>query len=100
MSSGMSSGMSSEIGSRKASGKSGSIGGSIGGSINLSAKQKEILSIIQQNSKISYRSIAEILKINNSAVRKHLDKLKKYGVIKRIGGTRGHWKITHNESEN
>jgi len=33
------------------------------------------------------------MKINESAVKKHLDVLKEKAFIKRIGGTRGYWKI-------
>ena len=61
--------------------KSGSIGGSIGGSMSsqiyLSDRQKDIIDLIKQNPKISYRKMAEILDIADSAVRKHLEKLKK-----------------------
>jgi predicted HTH transcriptional regulator len=33
------------------------------------------------------------LKINESAVLKHINVLKKKGVLTRIGGTRGHWQV-------
>lgn len=71
----------------------GSIGGSIGSSINLTERQNEILQIIRSNNKISYRKIAEILKINESAIKKHLNVLRGKNAIERIGGTRGYWKI-------
>ena len=71
----------------------GSMGGSIGGSINLTARQKEILEIIKDNNKIGYRTLAETLNINDSAVKKHLNTLKKQGILERVGGTRGYWKI-------
>jgi len=76
----------------------GSIGSSIGGSIstsidNLTDRQKEILKLIQSNNKISYRTIATEIGINDSAVKKHLNNLKNKGAIKRIGGTRGSWEI-------
>ncbi len=77
-----------------------SIGGSIGGSIGdhlsvdeLTTRQAEVLQLIVDNPKISYRSMAERLRINNSAVKKHLEKLKELGVIERIGGTRGYWQV-------
>lgn len=80
--------------------KSGAIGSSIGGSISgsmdtqyLTDRQKDILDLIKQNPKISYRKMAQVLDIADSAVKKHLNKLKKLGVIERIGGTRGYWKI-------
>ncbi len=72
---------------------SGSISGSIGGSIGLTDRQREIVELILQNNKISYRNIADIIGINESAVKKHLNTLKNKCVLKRIGGTRGHWEI-------
>ena len=78
----------------------GQIGGAIGGAIaivdqnlELTKKQNEVLDILKQNSKISYRTIAQQLNINESAVLKHLELLKDKGYIERIGGTRGFWKI-------
>ena len=70
--------------------KGGAIGGAMGGAMELTQRQKEILSIIQNNSAISYRALAEQLAINQSAVSKHLNLLKEKGVLKRIGGTRGY----------
>ncbi|WP_456488795.1 winged helix-turn-helix transcriptional regulator [Caminibacter pacificus] len=67
--------------------------GAISSQIYLSDRQKDIIDLIKQNPKIGYRKIAEILDINPSAVLKHLEKLKKLGVIERIGGTRGYWKV-------
>lgn len=71
----------------------GSMGGSIGGSIHLTDRQKDILDLMRQNNKISYRKIAQILDIADSAVKKHLDTLKQKGAIKRVGGTRGYWEV-------
>jgi len=71
----------------------GATGGAIGGAIKLTPRQKEILNIIRKNTKISYRTIAENLKINESAVLKHLNNLKEKGVLKRIEGTRGYWEV-------
>jgi len=67
--------------------------GAIGGQIYLTDRQRDIVDLIKQNPKISRRNIANILDINQSAVLKHLENLKKLGVIERIGGTRGYWKI-------
>ena len=75
---------------------SGSIGGSIGSSIQetmLTDRQKEILVLIQQNPKVSYRAMAEQFGINESAVKKHLNRLKDAGWLERVGGTRGYWVI-------
>jgi len=75
----------------------GSIGSQIGGQISsqiyLTDRQKDIIDLIKQNPKISRKKIADILDINQSAVLKHLENLKKLGVIERIGGTRGYWKV-------
>ena len=79
-------------------------GGSIGGSIEdsggsmvnteiLTDRQNEILVLIQQNPKISYRDMAVQLGINNSAVKKHLNHLKDAGWLERVGGTRGYWLV-------
>ena len=73
-----------------------SLSGSIGGSIQetmLTERQKKILDLIQHNPKVSYRSMAEQLGINESAVKKHLNHLKDAGWLERVGGTRGYWAI-------
>ena len=61
--------------------------------IELTEKQKKLIEVIQNNPKLPYRSIAVKLKINESAVLKHINVLKKKGVLTRIGGTRGHWQV-------
>ncbi len=71
----------------------GAIGGAIGGTIKLTQRQKEIVSILEKNNKISSRELSEKLRINHSAVQKHLNALKRKGIILRIGGTRGYWQI-------
>ncbi len=72
---------------------SGSIGGSIGGQKILTDRQKDVLNLIAENNEISYRNMAQKLSINESAVKKHLNNLKDKGILKRVGGTRGHWEI-------
>ena len=73
----------------------GPIGGAIGGAIELTARQIEIINIIVSDNKITYRAIARKLNINDSAVDKHIKTLKEKGVLKRIGGTRGHWEVNY-----
>ena len=68
-------------------------GGQIGGTIPLSDRQKDVISLIISNPKISRLDIAKELNINQSAVIKHLDNLKSMGILARIGGTRGYWVI-------
>jgi ATP-dependent DNA helicase RecG len=74
----------------------GQIEEQIGGQIKLSDRQKEILKIIGTNNKISRANISKITSISESAIQKHLNTLKEKGYIKRIGGTRGYWKVTNN----
>ena len=63
----------------------GAIGGAIedlGGAIEanqLTERQQEILVLIQRNPKVSYRSLAEQIGINQSALQKHLNHLKDAG---------------------
>ncbi len=68
-------------------------GGAKGGAVHLTKRQKEVLKFIKNNSSIAYRDVAEKMEINASAAQKHFDALKKKGVIERIGGTSGYWKI-------
>lgn len=70
------------------------MGGTIGGTIkDLTDRQREVINLIKENNKLSVRKLAENLDINVSAAQGHLDILKEKGIIKRIGGTRGYWKI-------
>ncbi len=80
----------------------GAIGGAMGGAIgsaigdqiiNLSDSQRRVLELIIKNNKISYRTIANKIGINSSAVLKHIALLKEKNIITRVGGTRGYWKI-------
>ena len=72
----------------------GQIGGQIGGQvINLTKSQQEIFNIILGNQKISRKQLSEQLGINESAVQKHINALKKKSIIDRDGATRGQWII-------
>jgi len=74
---------------------SGQIGGQIGGQIKLTERQEEIIRLIDTNGYISRKDLSEELKINESAVSKHLESLKDKGALERIGGTRGYWKVNY-----
>lgn len=71
----------------------GQTGGQMGGQISLTTRQKQIAVLIKNNPKISRAELAQHLKINESAIQKHLGALKRKGIISRIGGTRGYWQI-------
>lgn len=81
----------------------GRIGGQIGGQIRdqvaLTARQLQVFELIKANSAITRKKIAEQLKINESAIQKHMNILKNKGLIERVGKTRGAtWKISHTVS--
>ena len=59
----------------------------------LTERQIQILGLIQQQPKISYRQMTEQLGIHKSAIQKHLESLKDAGWLERVGGTRGYWAI-------
>jgi predicted HTH transcriptional regulator len=72
----------------------GQIGGQMGGQIDhLPTKQKEVLQLIILNNKVTRKELTAKLKINASAIQKHLEALKDKKYIKREGGTRGYWKV-------
>ncbi len=78
----------------------GEIGGAIGVIIDdLTDRQTEILKIIEQDSKISYRKVSELLNINYSAAQAHFDTLKEKRIISRIGDTRGSWKVNYKKEK-
>ena len=54
----------------------GQIGGQIGGQVDLTDRQREVLALIAANPSISRADIAEHMQINESAVQKHIEKLK------------------------
>ena len=78
---------------------SGQVGGQTGGQVeSLSDRQRDILEIIIiANPKISRKQLAEELKINESAVQKHIDALKKKNIIERDSATSGQWIIKVNK---
>ena len=68
-------------------------GGQRGGQTHLEVK-KTIIDSMMENPKISRKEISKILNINISAVQKHLEKLKKEGIIRREGGDfGGSWQV-------
>ena len=55
----------------------------------LSEKQKDVLTAIKNNPKISRKELSLKLGINSSAIQKHLENLKEKGILKRIGPDKG-----------
>lgn len=64
------------------------------GGQKITVKQAVVLDLIKQNPSTSRKDLAVRMGINISAVRKHLDALRKKGVVQRVGPDRGgYWKI-------
>lgn len=73
---------------------SGQVSGQVGGQAEkLTERQQEILELIKANPAISRKRLSEILRINPSAIQKHIDSLRKKGRISRDSETTGYWKI-------
>lgn len=68
---------------------------SVGGQKKWSETALRILDLLKQNPKISRKELCEELKINPSAVQKHIEKLKEAKMIERIGGAKGgEWRVS------
>ena len=62
-----------------------------------SEREKQILHLLSQNSRITQREISETIGITPQNVRKQVAKLKQKGVLIRIGADKGgHWKVNEN----
>ncbi len=60
----------------------------------LAERQKMILQLIKEKPTVSRKELSIELKINESAVQKHLENLKKKGLLRRIGADRGgYWEV-------
>jgi len=60
----------------------------------LSQKEVKILDFIKNDNEISRLRIANLLNISESSVYREIEKLKKKGILDRVGGNRGgYWKI-------
>lgn len=72
----------------------GQKGGQVGGQVNdLTDRQKQVLEYISENPRISRKQLSDKLGINESAVQKHIEALKKKGAIERESETTGIWII-------
>lgn len=53
-----------------------------------------MLNLLEDKPNITRKELSEALKINPSAIQKHIEKLKREGIIVRIGSDKkGFWKI-------
>jgi ATP-dependent DNA helicase RecG len=72
----------------------GQVGGSIGGQVDaLPDRKKEVLGYIIENPTISRKQLSLKMGINESAVQKHIEALKKKHIIVRESETTGSWKV-------
>ncbi len=56
--------------------------------------QKQILQLVKDNPYISKKELSEIIGISTTAIDKNIVKLKKEGLLKRVGPAKGgHWEI-------
>jgi ATP-dependent DNA helicase RecG len=63
-------------------------------SIKLTEKQKELITLIEDEPDISYNKAAEMLSILQSSAQKRFETLVKKGVIKHEGPSKGgYWKV-------
>jgi ATP-dependent DNA helicase RecG len=66
--------------------------------LTLSQIQQMIINLMKENPQISYKKLAETIKINISALQKHVEKLKQKGIIQRFGADfGGKWIITNKD---
>lgn len=52
-----------------------------------------IIDLIMDDPKISITAIAEKRGVDRNVVARHIERLKSEGVLERVGGTRGHWRV-------
>jgi len=71
------------------------VGNKVGSKVgnDLTDNQLEIIECIKKNSKISALKLSDIVGISKRKIEENLAKLKVLNMIRRVGGTRGHWEI-------
>jgi len=70
------------------------VGNKVGSKVgNLTENQQTILNSMRANPKVSATMLAEIVGISKRKVEENVAKLKKMGLLKRVGGTRGYWEV-------
>jgi len=71
------------------------VGNKVGNKVgnNLNDNQLLIIENIKMNSKISASKLSEAIGISKRKIEENLAKLKAMNILKRVGGTRGHWEV-------
>lgn len=70
------------------------VGNEVGNKVgNLTENQTMIVQMMRTNSKVSAKILADEVGISVRKIEENVAKLKKLGIIERVGGTRGHWEI-------
>ena len=70
------------------------VGNEVGNKVgNLTDNQQQIITAMKQTPKISAVKLSEIVGISKRKIEENVAKLKKLGLIDRVGGTRGHWEV-------
>ncbi|MDR0687478.1 MAG: Fic family protein [Prevotellaceae bacterium] len=87
-------GISEDFGAKKVGEKDEKLGIKLG--IKLGKNEAEIVDLVNKNPLITITELSNLLKITKTAVENNIAKLKKQGIIERIGARRnGSWKITN-----
>lgn len=63
----------------------------------LTNRQIDVLQLIVNNNEITYQELSDVLKINRSAIQKHIKALKDIGSLNREGTKEGSWEISYKE---
>ncbi len=70
------------------------VGNEVGKKVgNLTDNQQCIITSMQANPKVSASGLSEIVGISKRKIEENIAKLKKIGVVERVAGTRGYWKV-------
>ena len=70
------------------------VGNEVGSKVgNLTDNQQQIITAMKHSPKISAVKLSVIVGISKRKIEENVAKLKKLGVIDRVGGTRGHWEV-------
>ena len=78
----------------KMKGKNAPINDPINDPINITETEIKIIELIKQNNQITRMELANTLKVNESTIKRNINKLKNRGILKRNGANKnGHWEI-------